>query len=84
MLVYFAGESIFEGRVTDVSKELDSVNGCVRRVTCRGKFDDLSDDGALRRTIVDSDVSAWEDDQIDSAAGAYDVVEDWDVGGGED
>jgi hypothetical protein len=84
--VYYAGESIFEGRVADVGKEVSTSEGGVRRIDCRGHFDDLKDDGAFRRTFRDKDITGWADDQVDTNAGKFDVVvgDDLSANGGTD
>lgn len=57
----YDGETIFEGRLTDIGKELTGGDGCVRRMTARGYFDTLKDDETYQCCFVDQDLSRWED-----------------------
>lgn len=57
----FDGETIFEGRITNVSKDMADNGECTRRVTARGYFDALKDDQAFIRCYVDQNLASWED-----------------------
>ena len=93
VFVWFDGESIFEGRVTDPGKTV-SADGCTRHVECRGKHDDLKYDAAFRRLFIDSAsfardgddivMDSWQDDQTDNNSSKFNVLEDYQTVGGGD
>lgn len=73
VLATFDGETIFEGRITDVGKEVRGEDGGVRRVTARGYFDALKDDEAFQRCYIDKDLTRWEDLPATNRGG-FDVI----------
>lgn len=73
VIATYDGTTVFEGRITDVGKEVRGEAGGVRSVTARGYFDALKDDESFRRCYIDKDLSRWEDLQS-SNRGGFDVM----------
>ena len=78
VLASLGGEVIFEGRITDVGKQIQAQDGaCVRTITARGDHDKLKDDESFRACYIDSDPTQWAtDEQADNTAGKYNVGAD--------